>query len=220
MVCAVATLRGCGGFDEQGVRRRPAPHRPLDELRRQRLADRGAQHGQRRGAHPPYDKTVKLDNYVAGAAGAGGADVQRQIEQMQQMIAKGYDAIIAFPISPTALNPTVRQACDRGIVVIAYDAELTEPCAYNVHINQRAAGQLTDEWLAKALKGKGRELALQHPQPASRAHPPADRARHLHRGDGQARGVGARRRVRVLFVCLPVPIDGATGSMVRPVALC
>lgn len=22
------------------------------------------------------------------------------------------------------------------------------------------------------------------------------------------------------FVCLPVPIDGATGSMVRPVALC
>jgi len=103
----------------------------------------------------PYDKKVQLDNYVAGAAGAGGADVERQIEQMQQMIAKGYDAIIAFPISPTALNPVVKQACDRGVVVIAYDAEITEPCAYNVHINQVAAGKFTAQWLAKELHGKG-----------------------------------------------------------------
>jgi ribose transport system substrate-binding protein len=103
----------------------------------------------------PYDQKVQLDNYVAGAAGAGGADVERQIEQMQQMIAKGYDAIIAFPISPTALNPVVKQACERGVVVIAYDAELTEPCAYNVHINQYAAGKLTAAWLAKELHGKG-----------------------------------------------------------------
>lgn len=104
---------------------------------------------------PPYDRLVKLDNYVAGAAGAGGADVERQIEQMQQMIAKGYDAIIAFPISPTALNPVVEQACERGVVVIAYDGELTEPCAYNVHINQVAAGTFTADWLAKQLHGKG-----------------------------------------------------------------
>jgi ribose transport system substrate-binding protein len=104
---------------------------------------------------PPYDHLVKLDNYVAGAAGAGGADVERQIEQMQQMIAKGYDAIVTFPISPTALNPVVKQACARGVVVIAYDGELTEPCAYNVHINQVAAGKFTAEWLAKQLHGKG-----------------------------------------------------------------
>lgn len=105
---------------------------------------------------PPYNRTVKLDNYVAGATGAGGADVERQIEQLQQMIAKGYDAIIAFPISPTALNPVIKQACDRGVVVIAYDGEVTEPCAYNVHINQFAAGKFTAQWLAKALHGKGK----------------------------------------------------------------
>lgn len=103
----------------------------------------------------PYDRKVKLDNYVAGAAGAGGADVERQIEQIQQMIAKGYDAIIAFPISPTALNPVINQACERGVVVIAYDAEITEPCAYNVHINQFAAGKFTAQWLARQLHGKG-----------------------------------------------------------------
>ena len=104
---------------------------------------------------PPYNHEVKLDTYVAGAQGAGGADVNSQIEQIQQMIASGYDAIVTFPISPTALDPVIKQACDRGIVVIAYDGEVTEPCAYNVHINQFAAGKFTAQWLATALHGKG-----------------------------------------------------------------
>jgi ribose transport system substrate-binding protein len=104
---------------------------------------------------PPYNREVKLDTYVAGAQGAGGADVNSQIEQMQQMIASGYDAIVTFPISPTALDPVIKQACDRGVVVIAYDGAVTEPCAYNVHINQFQAGRFTAQWLANALHGKG-----------------------------------------------------------------
>jgi ribose transport system substrate-binding protein len=104
---------------------------------------------------PPYNREVKLDTYVAGAQGAGGADVESQIEQIQQMIATGYDAIVTFPISPTALDPVIKQACDRGIVVIAYDGEVNAPCAYNVHINQFVAGRFTAEWLANALHGKG-----------------------------------------------------------------
>jgi ribose transport system substrate-binding protein len=106
-------------------------------------------------ATPPYNHEVQLHTYVAGAAGAGGADVNSQIEQMQQMIASGYDAIITFPISPTALDPVIKQACDRGVIVIAYDGAVTEPCAYNVHINQFAAGKFTAQWLVKALHGKG-----------------------------------------------------------------
>lgn len=106
-------------------------------------------------ATPPYNREVELHTYVAGAAGAGGADVNSQIEQMQQMIASGYDAIITFPISPTALDPVIKQACDRGVIVIAYDGAVTEPCAYNVHINQFAAGKFTAQWLVKALGGKG-----------------------------------------------------------------
>lgn len=104
---------------------------------------------------PPYNREVQLHTYVAGATGAGGADVNSQIEQMQQMIASGYDAIITFPISPTALDPVIKQACDRGVIVIAYDGAVTEPCAYNVHINQYAAGKFTAQWLVKALGGKG-----------------------------------------------------------------
>jgi ribose transport system substrate-binding protein len=143
-----ALMVGCGGgsSDEQGVNGSPQPPFKVAlamsyvgsdwQIEAKNLVNAEAK-------TPPYDRLIKLDNYVAGAAGAGGADVERQIEQMQQMIAKGYDAIIAFPISPTALNPVVKQACERGVVVIAYDAELTEPCAYNVHINRVAAGKFT-----------------------------------------------------------------------------
>ena len=106
-------------------------------------------------ATPPYNHEVELHTYVAGAAGAGGADVNSQIEQMQQMISAGYDAIITFPISPTALDPVIKEACNRGVIVIAYDGAVTEPCAYNVHINQFAAGKFTAQWLAKALHNKG-----------------------------------------------------------------
>jgi ribose transport system substrate-binding protein len=110
---------------------------------------------------PPYNKQVKLDTYVAGAsANAGGPDVERQIEQIQQMIAKGYNAIVAFPISSKALNPVVKQACDHGIIVVAYDSEITEPCAYNVHINQFKAGQITGKWLADRLHGRGNIVTL------------------------------------------------------------
>jgi ribose transport system substrate-binding protein len=106
-------------------------------------------------ATPPYNHEISLHTYVAGATGAGGADVNSQIEQMQQMIATGYDAIITFPISPTALDPVIKQACDRGVLVIAYDGAVTEPCAYNVHINQFAAGKYTAQWLVNTLHDKG-----------------------------------------------------------------
>jgi ribose transport system substrate-binding protein len=159
VVCVLA-VAGCGaGAGEQGVHGNP--HRVFKvalamsyvgndwQIEAKNLVNAEAK-------TPPYNREVKLDNYVAGATGAGGADVERQIEQMQQMIAKGYDAIVTFPISPTALNPVIKQACDKGVVVIAYDGEVTEPCAYNVHINQFAAGKLTAQWLAKALHGKGK----------------------------------------------------------------
>jgi ribose transport system substrate-binding protein len=84
-----------------------------------------------------------------------GPNAQRQIQQIDAMVGAGAKAIVVFPISPTALNGAVKHACDRGVLVIAYDAEITEPCAYNVHIDQEEAGRVTADWLAKKLGGKG-----------------------------------------------------------------
>jgi ribose transport system substrate-binding protein len=89
-----------------------------------------------------------------------GPNATRQIQQINAMVEQGAQAIVVYPISPTALNQVVRNACNRHVVIIAYDAEITEPCAYNVHIDQPEAGQVTAAWLAKKLSGKGNIVVL------------------------------------------------------------
>ncbi|MFC7397581.1 sugar ABC transporter substrate-binding protein [Chelatococcus sp. GCM10030263] len=97
------------------------------------------------------DMADKIDLQVQVA----GPNAQRQIQQINAMVQAGAQAIVVYPISPTALNAAVKNACSKGVMVIAYDAEITEPCAYNVHIDQEEAGRTTAEWLAKQLGGKG-----------------------------------------------------------------
>lgn len=96
-----------------------------------------------------YADRVNLQVQVAGP------NAQRQIQQINAMVQAGADAIVVFPISPTALNSVVKSACDRGVTVIAYDGEITEPCAYNVTIDQTEAGRATAEWLVEQLGGSG-----------------------------------------------------------------
>jgi ribose transport system substrate-binding protein len=84
-----------------------------------------------------------------------GPNAQKQIQQIHAMVQAGAKAIVVYPISPTALNQVVKEACDKGVVIFAYDAEITEPCAHNVHIDQSEAGRAAAEWLAQKLGGKG-----------------------------------------------------------------
>jgi ribose transport system substrate-binding protein len=89
-----------------------------------------------------------------------GPNAQRQIQQINAMVQQGAKAIVIFPISPTALNQVVKNACDKGVIVFAYDAEITEPCAYNTHIDQDEAGRVTAQWLVDKLGGKGNIVVL------------------------------------------------------------
>jgi len=100
-------------------------------------------------ATAPYKSLVSLHTDIAGA------DVTNQIKTLQNEISAGYKAIIVYPISPTALNATIAQACKAGIAVFAYDSLVTAPCAYNIHIDQYAWGIYVAGWLAKAMNGKG-----------------------------------------------------------------
>ncbi len=104
-------------------------------------------------AHKSMADKVDLKVQVAGP------NANRQIQQINAMVQAGADAIVVFPISPTALNQVVKNACDKGVKVFAYDAEITEPCAYNISIDQEEAGRVTAEWLVDKLGGKG-EIVL------------------------------------------------------------
>ncbi len=102
------------------------------------------------------DLADKVDLQVQVA----GPNAQRQIQQINAMVQAGAKAIVVYPISPTALNGAVKNACDKGVTVIAYDGEISEPCAYNVTIDQLEAGRVTAEWLVKKLNGKGNVVAI------------------------------------------------------------
>jgi hypothetical protein len=82
-------------------------------------------------------------------------NAQRQIQQINAMVQAGAEAIVVFPISLTALNQVIKNACDKGVKIFAYDAEITEPCSHKIHIDQEEAGRVTAEWLAKKMNGKG-----------------------------------------------------------------
>ena len=105
-------------------------------------------------AHKDCADKVDLQVQVAGP------NAQRQIQQINAMVQAGAEAIVVFPISPTALNQVVKNACDKGVMVFAYDGEITEPCAYNISIDQEEAGRVTAEWLVKKLNGKGNIIAI------------------------------------------------------------
>jgi ribose transport system substrate-binding protein len=106
-------------------------------------------------ATPPYDKTVEFKNVISGT------DVQRQISDLQSMVASGANAIILYPLSPTALNRAIKQACAKGVVVFAYDSTVTEPCAHNVSNITARYGANTAQWMVNQMDGKG-EVIFNH----------------------------------------------------------
>ncbi|KQU50512.1 hypothetical protein ASG84_25990 [Rhodococcus sp. Leaf278] len=61
-----------------------------------------------------------------------GADVLKQISDIQSMIAVGAKLVVLYPISPTALGPVIQQGCDAGVVFVAYDGTVEAPCAWNL----------------------------------------------------------------------------------------
>jgi ribose transport system substrate-binding protein len=96
-----------------------------------------------------YSDEVDLKIQVAGPV------AQKQIQQINAMVQAGANAIIVYPISPTALNPAIKNACDKGVVVFAYDSTVTEPCAYNVFTDQKKLASESAEWVAKQMDYKG-----------------------------------------------------------------
>lgn len=99
---------------------------------------------------PPYDKLVELREVISGT------DVQAQISAYESMIAAGADGVVSFPVSPTALNRTIKRGCEKGVLFYMYDSTVTEPCAYNVSYITAGFGENTAQALVNELNGKGK----------------------------------------------------------------
>lgn len=82
-------------------------------------------------------------------------DAAGQIEDLNNLINAGVDAIVVNPVSPDALNDVIKQATDAGIVVVAVDLAVTEPSAYLFSNNQEEYGYVGAKWLFEKLGGQG-----------------------------------------------------------------
>lgn len=83
-----------------------------------------------------------------------------QIADLRNLISAGANAIIINPSDREALNPVIKQAADRGIVVVAVDQAVSAPEAYVLSNDQVAYGKLGAKWLAEKLGGKGEVLEM------------------------------------------------------------
>lgn len=83
-----------------------------------------------------------------------------QAAQIQNLILEGYDAIVVNAASPTALNGTIKQACDAGITVVSFDGIVTEPCAWRIVIDFAGMGRTQMDYLAERLPDGGNVLEI------------------------------------------------------------
>ncbi|MEP7288337.1 MAG: sugar ABC transporter substrate-binding protein [Chloroflexota bacterium] len=86
---------------------------------------------------------------------SSGQDVEAQIAAMDNMIAKGVDAIILDAAAPDAFGAVIKRAADAGIPVVSFDNVVTAPEAILVNEDQIEFGATMAKDLVARLNGKG-----------------------------------------------------------------
>jgi len=83
-----------------------------------------------------------------------------QIADLRNLISAGANIIIVNPSDRKALDPVIKQATDKGVVVVAVDQAVDAPSAYVVTNDQTAYGREGAEALFKKLGGKGNVIEM------------------------------------------------------------
>jgi ribose transport system substrate-binding protein len=103
------------------------------------------------------DKGITNDLVIESA----DTDVAGQIQQLQNLMSKGVNAILVNPSDVSGLNATLDEAVKKGIIVISVDQELNTPNVYNVGIDQKEWAKTSAKWLADKLGGKGNIVLIE-----------------------------------------------------------
>ncbi|MEO8240818.1 MAG: ABC transporter substrate-binding protein [bacterium] len=82
-------------------------------------------------------------------------DAAGQLEDIRNLIQAGVDAIVVNPANADGINAAIKEATDKGIVVVAVDQAVTEPSAYILSNNQEQYAYLGAKWLFDTMGGKG-----------------------------------------------------------------
>ncbi|MFO1070257.1 MAG: sugar ABC transporter substrate-binding protein [Geminicoccaceae bacterium] len=99
-------------------------------------------------------KAAELGAELRSFAGKYDGDNQAQVEAVESLIAAGAKGILITPSDTAAIVPTIKQARDAGILVIALDTPLSPIDAADATFatDNFKAGELIGQW-AKATQG-------------------------------------------------------------------
>jgi ribose transport system substrate-binding protein len=106
-----------------------------------------------------YAKVLKDNGVIADYySSSSGQDPEAQINEIRNMMAQGYDAILVDAASMTALAPICEEAVDRGVVIVTFDNVVKSDLVYSVEFDPYEMGKLQAEWMLKKIGGKGNLL--------------------------------------------------------------
>ena len=90
---------------------------------------------------------------ISNAPGENSAT--EQIAQLKALLLERPDILLVNPASPTALNPTLQQACNQGIIVAVFDSATDLECAYVVTNSFGDWARLSTQAVLDGIGGKG-----------------------------------------------------------------
>ena len=86
-----------------------------------------------------------------------GGDPAKQAQMVEDLIAKGVDAILVVPNDPKSMEPVLKKAKEKGIVVVAHEAQQLAPIVdFDMEaFKNEYFGEVMFEALAQAMGGEG-----------------------------------------------------------------
>jgi ribose transport system substrate-binding protein len=102
--------------------------------------------------HPEIEEIFQLE---------AGGDINKQISDIENLVAKDVDALIISPGSPGALVPVIEKAYDMGIPVIIFHGRIeTEKFTCSIQPDEYGFGWLFGDWLGEQLNGEGEVIGI------------------------------------------------------------
>lgn len=105
------------------------------------------------------DKAKELGVDLVVLAPPQESDVQSQIAQVEDQLAKGIDALAIAPTDPNALAPIVDDAKAKGIAVVFVDTKGSNEGVTFIGTNNEEGAKLAAEFICKEIE-KGSEVAI------------------------------------------------------------
>ena len=107
-----------------------------------------------------YEKTLHPEISELYITDAGG-DINKQIADIEDLLARGVDALLVTPTSPEAIVPAVQKALDQGIPVIVFNSALAGNIETSfVGTDEIEFGYVISKWLMEQLNCQGDIIAL------------------------------------------------------------